>query len=168
MALQHLWICRETCICEPEHWGLIAKAVFSLCEIWIISASKLPETRHWPIFLFIKTTALVKYLSFLEGKVSFSLFTGKSSDCTFSPKQGSNIYGSQYSQNPLPWPLFLWNGRAGPRSIFTQLWNCRKTYFCEPVDWSLIAIAVFSPCASWVVIASNLPEKDAGSFFSSL
>ena len=129
----HLWICRETCICEPENWGLIAKEVFSLCEIWIISASKLPETTHWSIFLFIKTTTLVKYLSFLEGKGSFSLFTRKSSDSTFSPKQDSNIYGSQYSQNPLP-DLFshrmvelvlgvsLHSFETAGKHIFVNLW----------------------------------------------
>lgn len=85
-------------------------------------------------FFFIKTTALVKYLSFLKEKSPFHFFTGKSSDSTFSPKQGSNIYGSQYSQNPSPLTSFLYgmvelalgvslhSFETAGKHIFVNLW----------------------------------------------
>ena len=38
----------------------------------------------------------------------------------------NNKYGSQHSQNTLPWHLFSWNSTICPRCVFTKLWNCRE------------------------------------------
>ena len=35
-----LWNSREICLCEPRNWGLIVKAVFYFCEIWIEESEK--------------------------------------------------------------------------------------------------------------------------------
>ena len=49
-VLTKFWKCRETCFCEPRHWGLMAKEVFSNCESSKAVASNLPE-KHTGSFL---------------------------------------------------------------------------------------------------------------------
>ena len=128
-----------------------------------------PETvrkTDWFIFLFIITT-LVMFMSFLKEKGCLPILGGKSRDSTFFPirvKTGMAVN----SYNTLPWPLFSWNGTLCPASIFTHLWNCRETYFCEPGSWGLMAKEVFSLCESRIDEASKQPGKDTSWFFSSL
>ena len=99
-------------------------------------------------FLFIKATALIKYLSFQ--KQSACCFRLEISLTTDSPNQRNNWYGNPHSQNTLPWPLFSWNGIVCPRCVFTQFWNFRETCFCETGNWSLMAKLVLSPSESWI------------------
>ena len=44
-----LWNFREPCFREPGNWGLMAKAIFSPCESWLLSDSNLTE-RHTGTF----------------------------------------------------------------------------------------------------------------------
>ena len=34
-----------------------------------------------------------------------------------------------------------------------------EKYFCEPGSWALMLKAIFSTFGSWIIAASNLPEK---------
>lgn len=77
-------------------------------------------------------------------------------------------HGSQYSRYTIFWPLFSWNCTVCSRSVFIQLWNCTKTCFCEPGIWGLIGKEVPFWSKSWIVAASNLPEKHTCSIFFSL
>ena len=83
---------------------------------------------HWFIYLFL-TTTLVTYLNFVKETGCLPLLAWKSSDSTVLPTQGNNRYGSKHSQNILSWYLFSWNGTVCPRSVFTQLRDCRDTWF---------------------------------------
>ena len=119
------------------NWGLMTEALFSSCESCIVAALNLPEKILRFIFLFI-TTILVYYLSGLKETGSLPFVVGKSSDSTVSNNQGNNRYGSQHSQNTLPWYIFPWNGIVFPKSVFTQFGNCRETSFGETDNWGLI------------------------------
>ena len=85
---------------EPRNWGLMAKAVFTHCESWIVASSN--QKHALVIFLFIVTKTLVKYLSFMKETSFLPTRAGKSSDSTVSPDLDNNGYGSQQSQNTLP------------------------------------------------------------------
>ena len=115
-------------------------------------------------FLFIKATALIKYLSFQ--KQSACCFRLEISLTTDSPNQRNNWYGNPHSQNTLPWPLFSWNGIVCPRCVFTQFWNFRETWFYEPGNWVLMARTICSPSKIWIVAALHFPEKHTGSYFA--
>ena len=84
---------------EPRNWGLMAKAVFTHCESWIVASSN--QKHALVIFLFIVTKTLVKYLSFMKETSFLPTLAGKSSDSTVSPDLDNNGYGSQQSQNTL-------------------------------------------------------------------
>ena len=82
-----------------------------------------------------------------------------SKDSIVSPNKSNDICGSQYSHKSLPWPLFSWNDMMCPRCVFTKLWKCKKTCFCEHGNWGLRIKSVFLPCECWVVAASTLIER---------
>ena len=122
-----LWNCRETCFFEPGIWGMISKAVFSTCESRIVAASHLQEKyagwffsslqqQFWSsIWVLLKKQASCHFLLRSHLRVPFQLI------------RVNNRYGSQHSQNTLPWPLFSWNLTVHPRSVFTQLSHAGKT-----------------------------------------
>ena len=108
-------------------------------------------------FLFIKATALIKYLSFQ--KQSACCFRLEISLTTDSPNQRNNWYGNPHSQNTLPWPLFSWNGIVCPRNVFyTALKQQGNIIFGT---WILAPKGKnsFIPLWKQVVSASNLPPK---------
>ena len=134
--------------CEPGNWGLMANAVFSPCESRIVAAQlfrKLSRKIHTALFFFIRIANLFRFLRFLKDIVCLTLFIEIFFYCTGSLHQYNNSYGSQHSQNTLPWPLFSRNGMVCPMSLFTQLWNIRETCFYEPGNWELRVKAIFSP-----------------------
>ena len=118
---------------------------------------------HWFIFLFSIASDLVKYLSFLKETSFLPTLSGKSSDSTVSPNLDNNGYGSQQSQNTLLWPLLSWNGMVCSRNVFTKPWNYMETCFCD-MEVGFWCQRLFSQCETWIVAASNLPEKVSGSF----
>ena len=149
----------------------MAKLAFPPRESWRVAALNLPET-PWFILLFLIIIALVvMILSFLKQKGCFQLLAGKSSDKTVSCQQSSNAYGSQHSHNSLQWHLFSGNGRVCSRCVFRQLWNSQETCFLKvgirPL-WYSPYKAIFSTWGSWIITASNLPEKHTRSLFSLL
>ena len=151
-----------------QTWELRPDGKRSIFPLWKLDNCLLKTARKTPyfIFLFITATALVKHLNFLVTGC-LSRLAGKSSDSTVSPDQSNNSYASEHSQNTLPWPHCSWDGAVCPRSVFTYLWNCWETWFCEPRNWGLNEKAVHSTCETWIVAASNLPQKHSGSFFFS-
>ena len=120
---------------------------------------------HWFIFLFITITDLVKGLNFLKATGCLSLFFLGYHQTVVLPNQSDNWYGRQQSQHTLPLDLYSWNGTTFPRSLFAQLWSCRKTCFHEPGNWHLMGKDVFSHCKSWRLAALSLPKNQTGSFF---
>ena len=138
-----LWNCTKTCFCEPGIWGLIGKEVPFWSKSWIVAASNLPEKHTCSIFFFITTRTLVMILNFLKWNGCFWLLAEKSSESTLTPNKSNKKYGSQPSQNTLPWPLLSSNGTVFPRSVFTELLNSQETCFCEPGNSDLIVKAVF-------------------------
>lgn len=168
-----LWVCLQGTETPAKHvfanLGIEAWWQKKYFPLWKLDNCLLKPARktHYFIFLFITATALVKHLSFLKVTGCLSLLAGKSSENTVSPDQSNNNYASQHSQNTLPWPCCSWDGAVCPRSVFTHFWNCWGTWFCEPRNWGLSEKAVYSTCETWIVVASNLPQKHSGSFFFS-
>ena len=119
--------------CEHGNWVLMPKAVFPW-DTWIVAASNLPEKYTCSLF-----SSLLQQLWW-----SIWVFWEKQASChflarsTFSSSQGHYRYGSQHSQNTLPWHLFSWNGTRCPKCVFTNLWNCREICL-------LVGLFVFKP-----------------------
>ena len=141
--------------------------IFNLWRQDIFSLKPSRKT-NWFSFHFIRTTALVKLLTILKETGCLPLLAGKSSDSTVSPNQSHNRNGILNPKNTLPWPFFSWHGTVCPRIVFTQLWNCRKTPFCDLWMETWWKKVVFSSSERWIVSALNLPEKYTGLFFPSL
>ena len=108
------------------------------------------------------------YLNFVKETDCLPLLAWKSSNSTVFPTQGNNRYGSKHSQNILPWYLFSWNGTVCPKSVFTQLWDCRDMCFVNLTIGAWWQNQYFAPVKNWKDTASNLPEKHPHSFFSLL
>ena len=140
----------------------MAKKLYSPSESWIVAALNLPKDHTGSFF------------SSLQQQLwsSFWVFWKKLAPATSCWKvirwyrltyQGNQMGSSQHSQNSFPWPLFAWNGTLCPRSIFTELWNCRESWFYEPRNWGLLWKEVFS--TSEIFADLHLPGKHTGSFF---
>ena len=132
----------------------------SIFPLWKLNSYTLKSAinAHWLIFLLIKNTTLFMYFSFLR-QIGCLLLLAGNSNSIVSLIQGNNRYGSQPSHSTLPWPLFSWNGTMCHRCVFTQLWDCRKTFFGESGNCVKIVKAVFSSCEKWILAVSNQPEK---------
>ena len=85
-------------------WELVTDDKSCIFLIWNLDSYFIKPSRKTPrfIFLFVITT-LVKYLSFLKETGRLPLLSEKTSESIVSPNQDKNSYGSQYSQNILPW-----------------------------------------------------------------
>ena len=96
-------------------WALGTIGKSNIFLLWkLVSFSLIPTPKiYWFIFLFI-TTILVTYLCFMKETACLKLLAGKLSESTVSPNQGNNRYGSQHSQDSLPWYLFSWNSTLCP------------------------------------------------------
>ena len=117
-------------------WELGPDGKRSIFPLWKLDSFSLKAARKTHCFIFlIKAIALVKFWSFMKATGSFRLQAGKSPDSIVSPNENNNRYGNQLSENNLPWHLFSWNGTVCPRCVFTQLWSCQETCFCE--NWEL-------------------------------
>ena len=143
----------------------MAKEAYSPNEIWVVSASYLPE-KHTSSFSFSFQPHLSSWFWVFWNKKHASNFL-LGSHLTV-PNQSNNKNGSQHSQNTIPWHFFSRNGTVFPRSIFTKLWKHRATCFYEPGNWGLMAKDVYTHCLGLRVADLNLPEKHVGSFLSSL
>ena len=162
-----LWSCQETCFCETGNWALMVKQVFSTFISWIIPASNLPEKHTGSFFSSWQQ----------QFRLSFWVFQKKHAACHFLLGGCLTVQNHLISvttdmavntHRTLPWQPFSWNGPLCHRCVFTQLWNSQETCFCEPGNWALTVKVVFFTFRSWVIPASNLPEKHTGSFFSSI
>ena len=144
----------------------MAKEVYSPSEIWVVSASYLPE-KHTSSFSFSFQPSLWSWFWVFWNKKHASDFL-LGSHLTV-PNQ-SNKNGSQHSQNTIPWHFFFfsWNGTLFPRSVFTKLQKRRATCSYEPWNWGLMAKEAYVHCWGLRVADLNLPEKHVGSFLSLL
>ena len=43
--------------------------------------------------------------------------------------------------------------------VFTQLWSCQETWFCEQRNWALMVKILSSTFGNWISAASNLQKK---------
>ena len=130
--------------------GPDGKTVFSSCESWIVLAWKCQKN--------VITTTLVLFMSFLKEKGYLPVLGGKSCDSTVSPiRVKTDMTVNSY--NTLSWPLFSWNGALCPVSVFTQLWNCKETYFCGPGSWGLMAKKYFPSVKVEYMKPQNSQEK---------
>lgn len=125
----------------------------SIFPLWKLDSYTLKSAinAHWLIFL-IKNTTLFMYFSFLRQIACLLLLAGNSNSIV-SLTQGNSRYGSRPSHSTLPWPLFSWNGTMCHRCVFTQLWDCRKTFFwaiwelCEDCKSSIFLLWKVDTCS---------------------
>ena len=120
-------------------------------------------------FLFIKATALIKYLSFQ--KQSACCFRLEISLTTDSPNQRNNSYGSQHSKNTEHSSLnsFLMEWYSFLHVFYKALYNAGKyVFFLKPGTWGLMAKELFSNCERSIVAASVLLENHTSSLLYSL
>ena len=157
-----LWNSQEIGFCEPGNWVIMVKAILFTCGSWIIPASTCEKNMLIHLSLVLSSC----WVFWKSG--CLPLLDGKSSDSTVSPNQSHNRNGILNPKNTLPWPFFSWHGTVCPRIVFTQLWNCRKTPFCDLWMETWWKKVVFSSSERWIVSALNLPEKYTGLFFPSL
>lgn len=75
--------CMEICFYEPEIWGLIAEALFSLW-MWVVAASNLPE-KHTGSFFSLQHSQICQ-ACFWKIKAAYHFWL-ESSDSTISPVQ---------------------------------------------------------------------------------
>ena len=137
---------QESCFCKPGNWALMLKPVFFTLGSWKYATSSCQKN---PLvhFSFHCKQLWLSFLFFWK-KQAVCHFLLESPMTTISLNQCHSRYGSQHSNNTFLWPIFSWKGTVCPRNVFTQFWNCRETWFCEPGNWGLMAKEVFSHCES--------------------
>ena len=136
--------------------------------LWkLVSCSLIPAPKiSWFIFLFI-ATILVMYLCFLKETACLKLIAGKLSESTVSPNQGNNRYGSQRSQNTLPWHLFSWNSTLYPSVYLLSSETVRNHVFVNLGFGAWCNRQYFPPVkAGW--LQAQTCQENRVSFFSSL
>ena len=135
---------------------------------WMLEICSLKSARktHWFIFLFI-TTVLLSIWNFWKKQAACHLKLWSRLTALFHLIRVTGMAVNTHRTFFSLWPFF--HGLVQwVLQVFTQLWNCRETYFFEPGIWGMISKAVFSTCESRIVATSHLQEKYAGWFFSSL
>ena len=128
---------QESCFCKPGNWALMLKPVFFTLGSWKYATSSCQKN---PLvhFSFHCKQLWLSFLFFWKKQAVCHFLLG-SPMTTISLNQCHSRYGSQHSNNTFLWPIFSWKGTVCPRNVFTQFWNCRETWFCEPGNWGLMA-----------------------------
>ena len=151
---------------EPGNWGWWQKKKKKITpsEKLNICKHKLSRKTHWFMFLWIRTSALV--FLFSEIKRMLWILALKSSKIEFHLIRVT-IGLAVNTHRTLSPDIFFHEMLVCHSCVFTQLWSCQETWFCEQRNWALMVKIIFSTFGNWIIAASNLPEKNGGSFFSS-
>ena len=124
-----LWNYRDTCFCEHGKWAEMAKTVYAPRRPpGKMDSCSLQPARKTPWHFFSLHDNNFGQIFELSETCCLLLLVGSHLTVQFH-LIGYKNYGSQHSQNHLPWPLFSWNGTVCPRCIYTQHWNCREASF---------------------------------------
>ena len=160
--------CRESCFYELGSQGLMVNSVFYTCESQIVAASNLPWKKPLvPLFLHCSDN-FGQHLNFLSETDCLPFLAVKSSHSTvdlirlteaMAVKTHRTLGSDTFSHGRVQCVLVV---------SFTLLRTCRESCLCEPGYGSLMAKAVYFPCESLRVPASNPPEKHSASLISLL
>ena len=116
-------------------------------------------------FLFITTTALFKYLSFLKETGFLPLLAGKTSDSILSLNQETRDMAVNTQENP-PLNFFSHGMEQCVLGVSFHSFESAGKHVLWTSNWGLMAKEVFSFCESWIFVALNLEGKQTGSFLS--
>ena len=163
-----LWNRQEAYFRETGYWGLIVKKSFF--HLWKLDSfsSKPARKTHSFIFLFIKITALTKFLSFVAETGFLPLLAGMLADSTFNLIRVARGMTVETHTALSPDLFFFFMKLYSVSKVsFLKALNMQRNLFCVPGNWDLMVKIIFSHCKSWV-LQWHLPEKLTASFLHSL
>ena len=146
--------------------GPVGRTIFPL---WILdsAASDLPKIHTHLFSSSLKQHLWSSFWIFWKQQDACRFFWEVICDSTVSPNQGNNRYGSQRSQNTLPWHLFSWNSTLYPSVYLLSSETVRNHVFVNLGFGAWCNRQYFPPVkAGW--LQAQTCQENRVSFFSSL